>query len=213
MKGAIFDVDGTILDSMGIWVDIDTAFFALHNIDITPEQSARYMDMTFEESLQHMKHDYLPDMSIKEMCTELMKLAADAYAHTIPAKPGVCEYMRWLHNNGVKIAVATSGFKELCQSAFKRLGIFDIVEEYAFSSEVGCNKSQPDIYLLAAERLGLQPSDCTVYEDIITGIMSAKSAGFKTVAIEDDTNAHDKQRLIQHSDRYITGWNELLSNI
>lgn len=211
MKGAIFDVDGTILDSMGIWVDIDTAFFASHNIAITPEESARYQDMTFEESLQEMQREYLPDMSEAEMRSELMQMAAHAYAATISAKPGVCEYMRKLYNDGVKIAVATSGFKELCQSAFKRLGIFDIIDTYAFSSEVGCNKSHPDIYLLAAKRLGLEPSQCTVYEDIITGIMSAGAAGFKTVAVYDKTSAHDKDRLLRHSDRYITGWDELLS--
>lgn len=211
VKGAIFDVDGTILDSMGIWVDIDTAFFASHNIVITPEQSAQYQDMTFEESLQQMQRDYLPDMSEDEMRRELMQLAADAYANTISAKPGVCEYMHRLHNSGVKIAVATSGFKELCQSAFKRLGIFDIIETYAFSSEVGCNKSHPDIYLLAAKRLDLPPEECTVYEDIITGIMSADSVGFNTVAVYDETSAHDKDRLLRHSDRYITGWDELLS--
>ena len=211
MKGAIFDVDGTILDSMGTWVDIDTAFFAAHNITITPEQSAQYQDMTFEESLSRMQRDYLPDMSEAEMRCELMQMAADAYANTIPAKPGVCEFMHKLHNDGIKIAIATSGFKELCQSAFKRLGIFDIIDTYAFSSEVGCNKSNPDIYLLAAERLGLDPSECTVYEDIITGITSAGAAGFGTVAIYDKTSAHDKDRLLRHSDRYITGWDELLS--
>ena len=211
MKGAIFDVDGTILDSMGIWVDIDTAFFASHNIKITPEQSAQYQDMTFEESLQQMQRDYLPDMSEAEMRRELMQMAADAYANTIPAKPGVCEFIRRLHDDGIKIAVATSGFKELCQSAFKRLGIFDIIETYAFSSEVGCNKSNPDIYLLAAKRLNLPPAECTVYEDIITGIMSAGAAGFKTVAVYDKTSAHDKDRLLRHSDRYITGWDDLLS--
>jgi HAD superfamily hydrolase (TIGR01509 family) len=152
-------------------------------------------------------------MPYEDMFKEFVQRANDAYKYTIEPKPHVCEYIRRLHENGVKIAVATSGFKELCETAFKRIGIADYIDEYAFSSEVGCNKSQPDIYLLAAKRLGLSPKDCTVYEDIITGIMSAGSAGFKTVAVEDATNAQDKTRLIQHSDRYITGWSELLSNI
>ena len=93
--------------------------------------------------------------------------------------------MRRLHDDGVKIAIATSGFAELCRAAFGRIGIADIIDTYAFSSEVGCSKSSPDIYLLAARRLSLPPSDCTVYEDIITGIMSAKQAGFAAVAVED----------------------------
>lgn len=77
----------------------------------------------------------------------------------------------------------------------------------------GYSKSSPDIYLLATKRLRLSPENCTVYEDIITGTTSTRGAGFRTVAIADKTNAHDKDRLIWYSDRYITGWSELLSNI
>ncbi|MGN0181692.1 MAG: HAD family hydrolase [Candidatus Ornithomonoglobus sp.] len=211
MKGAIFDVDGTILDSMGVWVDITDDFFSEHGVKISPEDNLKYQSMTLEETLPQIQRDYLPDMKIEDMLAEFVKLTKAAYRDTIPEKRGVCEYMKKLHSDGVKIAVATSGFKELCQSAFRRLGIFDIIDAYVFSAEVGCNKSQPDIYLLAAKRLGLAPNDCTVYEDIITGIMSAKKAGFKTVAIYDKTSAHDKERLLRHSDRYITGWGELLS--
>ncbi|MGN0163880.1 MAG: HAD family hydrolase [Candidatus Ornithomonoglobus sp.] len=211
MKGAIFDVDGTILDSMGIWVDITADFFFGHGVKISPEDNLKYQSMTLEETLPQIQRDYLPDMKLEDMLAEFVDLTRAAYRDTIPAKSGVCEYMKRLHSDGVKIAVATSGFKELCQSAFRRLGIFDIIDAYAFSAEVGCNKSQPDIYLLAAKRLGLNPGDCTVYEDIITGIMSAKEAGFKTVAVYDKTSVQDKERLLRHSDRYITGWKELLS--
>ena len=211
MKGAIFDVDGIILDSMGVWVDITDVFFSSHGVKISPEDNLKYQSMTLEETLPQIRKDYLPYMNIEDMLAEFLKLTRKAYRDTIPAKHGVCEYIRRLHSDGVKIAVATSGFKELCQSAFKRLGIFDLVDAYAFSAEVGCSKAQPDIYLLAAQRLGLEPKDCTVYEDIITGIMSAKQAGFETVAVYDTTNAQDKERLLRCSDHYITGWTELLS--
>lgn len=213
MQGAIFDVDGTILDSMTVWVDITNEFFADHGINISKEQTLSYQSMSFEESLVGIQRDYLPDMSVEDMFAEFSRRAAEKYAKNLPAKPYVCEYIHKLYENGVKIAAATSGFPELVYSAFKRLKIYDCFSVYAFSSEVGCSKSSPDIYLLAAKRLRLEPSVCTVYEDIATGIESAKSAGFMTVAVEDPTNAHIRDRLIQHSDRYITGWDELLSNI
>lgn len=212
IKGAIFDIDGTILDSMGIWVKITGDFFKRHGIDISNEQLLSYQSMSFEESLVGIQRTYLPHMPTQEMFDEFSKLAAFEYANSIPAKDGVCEYIRQLHNNGVKLAVATSGFPELAVSALKRLEIYDCFSAFAYSSEVGCSKSNPDIYLLAATRLGLTPESCTVYEDILTGIKSAKAAGFSTVAIADNTNSADKERLIQHSDRYITGWDELLSN-
>lgn len=213
MKGAIFDVDGTILDSMTMWVGITNAFFREHGIDITPEQTLAYQCMSFEESLVKIHDEYLPQMSVEEMFAEFSRRADEAFINDVQPKDGACEYIKSLYDKGVKIAVATSGFPHLCRAAFKRIGILQYIDEFAFSSEVGCSKSKPDIYLLAAKRLGLRPMDCTVYEDIITGVMSAKSAGFKVIAIEDPTNAQDKDRLIQCSDRYITGWKELLSNI
>ena len=213
MKGAIFDVDGTILDSMGIWVKITGDFFKNHGLTISYEQLLSYQSMSFEESLVGIQQNYLPDMSTQEMFDEFSRLTAYEYAQNIPPKDGVVEYIKELHKNGVKLAIATSGFPELAQAALKRIGVFDCISAFAYSAEVNCSKSNPDIYLLAAERLWLEPCDCTVYEDILTGITSASKAGFKTVAIADDTNAADKDRLIQHSDRYITGWNELLSNI
>lgn len=213
MQGAIFDVDGTILDSMTVWVDITNEFFHDHGIAVSKEETLSYQSMSFEESLVGIHNEYLPDMSVEEMFDEFSRRAAEKYANDLPAKPYVCDYIHKLYENGVKIAAATSGFPDLVYSAFKRLGIYDCFSVYAFSSEVGCSKSSPDIYLLAAKRLGLEPAVCTVYEDIATGIESAKGAGFMTVAIEDPTNAHIRDRLIQHSDRYITGWDELLSNI
>lgn len=213
MKGAIFDVDGTILDSMTMWVNITNAFFVEHGIDITPEQTLAYQCMSFEESLVKIHDQYLPQMSVKEMFDEFSRRADEAFINDVQPKSGVCQYIKNLHNDGVKIAVATSGFPHLCKAAFKRTGILEYIDQFAFSSEVGCSKSNPDIYLLAAKRLGLKPEECTVYEDIITGVMSAKKAGFKVIAIKDATNMHDRDRLIQCSDRYITGWEELLSNI
>ena len=213
MKGAIFDIDGTILDSMTVWVDITNGFFKEHGINISKEETLSYQSMSFEESLVKIHNDYMHDMSVEDMFKEFSQRADEAYAKNLPAKPYVCEYIHRLHKNGIKIAAATSGFAHLAEAAFKRLGIFECFSAFAYSSEVGCSKSKPDIYLLAAERLGLKPCECTVYEDILTGIKSATAAGFKTVAIEDKTNLSDKEGLIQYSDRYITGWDELLSNI
>lgn len=213
MLGAIFDIDGTILDSMTVWVDITNAFFLEHGVNITEEQNLKYQEMSFEESLVAIHRDYLPNMAVEDMFREFQHRAELAYANTLPAKPYVCEYIKELHNSGVKLAVATSGFEELVKPALKRLGILDCFDVFTYSKEVGCSKSSPDIYLLAAKRLGLKPKDCTVFEDIITGIISAKGAGFGAIAIADPTNAHEKTRLIQYSDRYITGWEELLSNI
>ena len=213
LKGAIFDIDGTILDSMAAWIETTNKFFKSHGVNISEEKALSYQTMSFEESLSQIQHDYLPHIDTAKMLGEFSRLYKEECENGILPKPYAVEYIKSLHDKGVKLAVATSGFPDIVKKSFTRLGIYDYFDAFAFSSEVGCSKSNPDIYLLAAKRLGLKPCECTVYEDILTGIKSAGAAGFKTVAIEDISNASDKQGLIQHSDRYITGWSELLSNI
>lgn len=211
MRGAVFDVDGTILDSMGIWYTVTVNFLAGNGVYVTREQADAYSEMTLEQSLPYLKDQFLPHMSVKEISDGIFSMLSDEYSNNVQAKPGACEYIHKLHNSGVKIAVATSSYALLCQNAFRRLGIDSCISAYAFSHEVGCGKDKPDIYLLAAEKLGLKPEECTVFEDLLTGVISAGSAGFEVVAVADHSNISDTQRLIQHSDRYITGWNELLS--
>jgi HAD superfamily hydrolase (TIGR01509 family) len=210
MKGAIFDVDGTILDSMNMWVDITDDFFKEHGIDISREEVVAYQGMSFEESLVQVHDNFLPDMSVKEMLDEFSRRAERAYLNTVMPKDGVCEYIRSLFERGVKIAVATSGYSHLCKAAFKRIGIYPYVSEYAFSSEVGCSKTNPDVYLLAAKRIELLPQECTVFEDILAGARSAKSAGFNVITVADSTNVGDRDELIKVSDRFIERWDELI---
>lgn len=211
MRGAIFDVDGTILDSIGIWYSVTVNFLASHGVSITADQADEYSEMTLEESLPFLQKQFLPHLSVKQISDGIFSALSDEYQSRVQAKPCACEYIRRLHSSGVRIAVATSSYKELCQGAFKRLGIDDCITAYAFSHEVNCGKDKPDIYLLAAEKLGFPPGECTVFEDLLTGVISARSAGFNVIAVADHSNLTDTQRLIQHSDRYITGWNELLS--
>lgn len=210
MTGAIFDVDGTILDSMQVWYKVTTNFFEMHNLVLTEEKAASYKEMTLDESLPQINEEFNLGMTKDEILEEFRQLIIHEYTFNIQLKPNIDIYLKKLHDSGVKIAVATSGYEGMCKSAFKRLGILKYIDAYAFSSEVGVNKGNPDIYLLAAERIGLKPQDCTVYEDIVLGLETARKAGFKTCAIYDDTNSYETQRLKQVSDRYITGWEELL---
>lgn len=210
MKGAIFDVDGTILDSMMAWADVTGRFFKNHGLTLTNEKAASYKDQTLEKSLSQINSEFNLQMTSEDMLNEFTAMIGEEYEKRIKAKPDVDKYLKKLHDGGVKIAVATSGYKGLCAMAFARLGILQYIDAYAFSSEVGCNKSKPDVYLLAAERIGVRVQDCVVFEDIVTGVKTAKAAGFKTCAIYDKTNAHETDALKKYADRYINGWAELL---
>lgn len=210
MTGAIFDVDGTILDSMQVWYKVTSDFFKMRGLILTDEKAASYKEMTLDESLPQINNEFNLGMTTEEILEEFRKLIIHEYAFNIQLKPEVDKYLKKLHDSGVKIAVATSGYEGMCKSSFERLGILQYIDAYAFSSEVGVNKGNPDVYFLAAERIGVKPENCTVYEDIVLGIETANKAGFRTCAIYDDTNSYETQRLKQVSDRYITGWKELL---
>ena len=210
MKGAIFDVDGTLLNSMGVWLDTTDKFFKEMNINMSPEEINVFKEMTLEESIPKIRDDNNLDMTVEEIFAWFLKYVGNEYKLTIPAKPGACEYIKHLHDNGVKIAIATSGYKDMCESAFKRLGVWQYIDACAFSSEVGVNKSNPDVYLLAAERIGVDPSECTVFEDIVTGLQGAKKGGFKTIAVADESNESQRDEMKKLADMFIEDFKELL---
>lgn len=210
MKGAIFDVDGTLLDSMPVWWRASERFFENYGIEVTNERFAEYKEMRLEDSLPVIREEFKLDMSISDMVSEFQRLAAEEYRDSVQLKPYAKEYMEQLKNDGVKIAIATSGYEELCKAAFERLGVWAMIDARAFSDEVGVDKSNPDIYLLAAKKIGVKPSECTVYEDITAGISGAKKGGFKTCAVFDESNKDDTATLKQLADKYITSWSELL---
>ena len=118
--------------------------------------------------------------------------------------------MEKLKSEGVKIGVATSGYPDLWQHALKRLGMLDLIDGYALTSETGVNKSHPDVYLLAAERIGVAPSECMVFEDIVSGIVGAKKGGMMATAIYDESNKDRTEEFKKLADRYIVSWKELL---
>lgn len=210
VKGAIFDVDGTLLDSMGVWWSACDIFFKSRGLVLSEEKAQELTDMRLEQSIPLIIKEYGLDTTLEEAINELKAYVDEAYRTTILLKPYAREYLQQIKNEGVKIAVATSGYPELCQTAFKRLDIFSLIDAYAFSHEVNKGKENPDIYLLAAKRIGVAPEDCTVFEDIATGIRGAKAGGFSTCAIYDLTNEADTDVLKQLSDHYITGWKDML---
>lgn len=209
MQGAIFDVDGTILDSMFIWGEAMTKHFESLGVSCGEEVAEEVRELSLEESLPLLIERYNLDTTPNDIIMAMKDIVKESYKVSVPIKKNCKEYIEKLHKSGVKIAVATSGFRDICETAFETLGIADYIDAYAFSSEVGVGKDNPDVYLLAAERLGIEPQECMVFEDIERGIKSAKSAGFQTCAVYDDFNALITDVLKQSADHYITGWIEL----
>ena len=208
--GAIFDIDGTILDTMGVWKEITMNFLFKKGIVPTIEEMDNYRDLSMDETMRYTKEQFNLSESVEELKDGFERLSCEKYMYEVAAKPYVKEYMEKLKSEGVKIGVATSGYPELWQHALKRLGMLHLIDGFALTSETGVNKSKPDVYLLAAKRIGVEPENCMVFEDIVSGIIGAKAGGMMATAIYDDSNASQTDELKRLADRYIVSWEELL---
>ena len=207
--GAIFDVDGTILDSMWVWKNMTANFMKSKNILITEAEIAGFKDMPLEESMLLIKSRFGFSETVDEVKEMFINFCFAEYMENVAPKDGILEYIKRLKQKGVKIAVATSGYREFCEAAMKKFGILEYIDAFAFSSEVGVNKRNPDVYFLAAERIGIMPQACMVFEDILAGILGAKAGGMMTTAIYDESSKEEWEEIKREAQRSILSWREL----
>lgn len=208
IKGAIFDLDGTILDSLHIWREVDVKFFLKRNMELPPEYLHAVKTMDLIDAAIYTKRTYsLPDEP-EALVREWLEMVAEEYALRVEIKPHVREFLEKLWGEGVKLAVATSSSRDLFMPCLKRHGLDKFFSAYVETREAGRGKNFPDPYLLAAARLGLRPEECAVFEDILVGIRSAKQAGFFTVAVADPFSEADRAPLLAEADLFIDAFEE-----
>lgn len=209
-KGAIFDLDGTLLDSMRVWKSVDEQFFERRGIAMPTDYGESVKNMHFPTAAAYTKDRFsLPD-SEESIMNEWHSLCLEAYENHIKLKDGAAEYLLSLREKGIKIAYATSNSETLCEAVLRANGVWNMFNAKAYSEETGKNKTEPDVYLLAAERLGLTPSECAVFEDIAVGAESAKRGGFAVCGVYDKTSEKDAEKIKSVADMYIESFRELL---
>ncbi len=209
-EAVIFDLDGTLLDSMWIWEDIDISYLGRFGI-IPPRDLQRDIEgMSFSETAVYFKERFgLPD-SLEVMKADWVAMACDKYLYEIPYKKGAENFLRYCKNRGIKLGVATSNSRELVESASKALSFDTYFSCIMTACEVKKGKPAPDIYQAVAEKLGVSPEKCLVFEDIIPGIMAGISAGMKVCAVEDKYSAGIRKEKQELADYYIEDYEELL---
>lgn len=191
-KGAIFDLDGTLLDSMGVWDQVDIDFLSKRGIDVPDDYMTKVAAMQFRQIAEYTIARFSLTDTPEELMDEWDHMARVMYATVVEAKPYAREYLAQLKESGAKLAVATSLPPMLREPAMKYVGIFDYFDEVVSVDDAGgVGKDQPDVYLLAASCLGVEPGECTVFEDLLIGMRSAKSVGMKVWAMHDDSSDAD----------------------
>lgn len=188
MSACIFDLDGTLLDSMGVWAQIDEDFLKGRGLDIPSDYIDSLAALSFPEAAAYTIARFgLPD-SVEGLLTEWNDMAAYAYGHTVPMKAGAHAYLMALKQRGVKLAIATSLPTALYVPALENHGISGLFDAICSTDEVGQSKARPDVYLCAARKLGAAPRACVVFEDILQAVCSAKAAGMTVYGVYDEAS-------------------------
>ncbi len=206
----IFDMDGTLLDSMSMWHQIDIDYLGKFGLEVPKHLQKDIEGFGFTETAIYFKNRFhLPD-TIEQIKADWNQMAFDMYCNHIPLKAGAMEFLQWLKRNHYKLGIATSNSHELVQCAFQALKINQFFDCVVTSCDVNKGKPSPDIYLKVASKLNVVPSSCLVFEDILPGIMAGKAAGMKVCAVEDVYSADIKDKKIDSADYFIENYFELI---
>lgn len=212
-RGAIFDLDGTLLDSIYVWKKVDSDMLKRWGISPVPEGYNRAVAaMSFQEAAEYTIRRFGIPMAPEEMMAVWHREACLAYTNDVALKPFAADYLRALRDRGVRLAVATGCLPELYEPALKRHGIYDLFESFTTLKEVARGKKFPDIYQRAAEKMGLPPADCAVFEDVPEGVMAARAGGFFTVAVADPDSASFERELRAQADVYLENYAQALDS-
>lgn len=211
IEAVIFDLDGSLVDSMWLWKDIDIEYFAKFNKVLPDNLQAQIEGMSFSETAQYIKIHFDFPVSVEEMKSDWNAMALYKYQHEVPLKPGINEFLTYCRENSIKLGIATSNSRELVSEVIKAHNL----EHYFDCIMTGCDvekgKPSPDIYLAVAGELGIEPIHCLVFEDIIPGIIAGKNAGMKVCAVEDDYSKQQEKEKKATTDYYIKDYFEIFT--
>lgn len=206
----IFDMDGTLVDSMPFWKALGRDYLGTLGITPTAEQLEPIGPMTMLEGAAYFMDLFHIPGPPERIVREMEAVMEDHYRADVPLKPGMKEYLEQLKARGVRLCIATATAEPLSHTCLTRLGVDDLFEFLLSCETIGVGKTSPDIYLEAARRLGAQPEEIAVFEDAPYAARTAKAAGFYTVAVAEPTYAAGWPELSALADETITDWRNAL---
>jgi len=213
IKGAIFDLDGTLLDSMLVWESIGSLY--LTSLGIVPEEGLdaqiRYMSMF--QAAGYLRERFAIRESVGDIINGVSGMMAHYYANVVPAKPDVDMLLEKLRSRGVKMCVATATDRYLAESALSRTGLDKYFCCILTCSEAGSGKDCPDIYEKALQRLQTGRDETLVFEDALHAIKTAKKAGFPVAAVYDKSSRDEQAQARELCDLYIASYKDLSETI
>lgn len=210
IKGIIFDLDGTLIDSMKVWFDVDRKLLRENGIT-TPSESVseKVRTMSIEQSSRFFIEELGLKLTQEQIISRIEELVRIEYEQNIPLKPHVEEILGHLDEKGIPYGIATATYKSLAEAVLKRLGIFERFRFVLTDVDYPRGKRFPEIFLGAAERLGTIPEETLVIEDSLHCIETAVRAGFRTAAVYDEVSAAESDEIKRLADVYADSLAEL----
>ncbi len=211
IDAVLFDLDGSLVDSMWLWRDIDIEYLGRYGIPLPEGLQTDIEGMSFSETAVYFKERFQIPEPLEQIKDDWNRMAWDKYTHQVPLKAGAKEFVAYCHQNHIRLGIATSNSRELVENVLRVHEIYDYFDAVVTACEVERGKPAPDVYLAAAGLCGARPERCLVFEDIVPGIMAGKAAGMRVCAVDDEYSRHqemDKRRL---SDYYIKDYLEIMA--
>jgi len=205
----LFDLDGTLLDSNGIWTQVDRDFLSRRGLPYTHAYYEGVAHTALPLAAEFTKDYCHLSESCEEIIAEWMELSRDAYSR-VKLKPGVRAYLKQCKAENRKLAIVTSSVPEHCFTALKKLNLEKFFENVTFAQQAGMHKKNPDVWLAAAEKNHVRPEDCTVFDDSLAACWGARKARMRVVGVYDRFFHKDEKEMRAFCDVYITSFEELL---
>lgn len=205
----IFDLDGTLVDSMWVWKDIDKVYLSSHGIHTTEDIQKLIGGISMQQTaVLFREHFHLQD-PVEKMMDDWNRMAMDRYRNEVTVKKGGREFLSFARAQGKKTAIASSNSRELVMAALTGTGLDGMFDAIVTGNEITNGKPAPDVYLHTAEKLGVMPGRCLVFEDLVDGITAGKRAGCRVIAVLDAATAGDNARKVRLADGAVRDFSEI----
>lgn len=194
ISGAIFDMDGTLTDSMPVWRTIGSTYLKRRGISPREDIDRRFCSMSVFEAVRIFQSEYGLSEPEDKLCSDITDMIYDIYENDVLLKNGAKEILCEFYEKGIPACVATATDRPMVEAVFKRCGIFKYVKEIFTCREIGVGKKKPDIYLAASRAMKTRPKHTAVFEDATHAAETAKRAGFYVVGLYDEASCCDFEK-------------------